>query len=268
MIRTLLRETLSRYPYIDTWFRRTIWSRLHFPEVELQVLSRLPDGAIDVAVDVGAALGPYSWVLSRKARAVVAYEPGLQHGDFMELGARGTNVMVVRSAVGSTSGTLPLFTPADNDQGRHCATLSTANPVAVNAARHEVPVVALDTDLALRVPKNSRIDLIKIDVEGFETEVLKGAQATIQTHLPVVIAEIEVRHNPSYRDAFALLEAFGYTAHYSVGGRYRRLYCAEIEPLQRPEDLAERLSKKYSISDMKYINNFVFQHAKSKVNIT
>jgi FkbM family methyltransferase len=39
------------------------------------------------------------------------------------------------------------------------------------------------------ITKESKINFIKIDVEGFELEVLKGAERTIAKHLPVVFVE-------------------------------------------------------------------------------
>jgi FkbM family methyltransferase len=54
-----------------------------------------------------------------------------------------------------------------------------------NIRKIEVPKAKLD-DL---LPKNTTIDLIKIDVEGAEYEVLKGAVNTIATQKPVIIFE-------------------------------------------------------------------------------
>jgi hypothetical protein len=68
------------------------------------------------------------------------------------------------------------------------------------AGEREVEVVTLDTFCdAQRLP---RVDLIKIDVEGSEVALLRGAERTIQRFRPVLMIEV----NPS------TLQNFGYTA--------------------------------------------------------
>ena len=90
------------------------------------------------------------------------------------------------------------------------------------------PMIALDS---LRL---GRIDLIKIDVEGYEPEVLEGAAAIIKQHTPVFFFEInlpELRrhgHAPLARIERALL---GYSFYYN-GRRFSALWklCLKLEP--------------------------------------
>jgi hypothetical protein len=66
------KKILSWFPLLDGLFRRFIWSRIHFPEIEMRLLHEIQPGLIDVAVDVGAALGSYSWILNRISKQVYA----------------------------------------------------------------------------------------------------------------------------------------------------------------------------------------------------
>lgn len=62
-----------------------------------------------------------------------------------------------------------------------------------------------------------RIDFIKIDVETYEYELLKGAKKTLSKHSPVIFAEI-------YDDYFSkvdnLLRSYGYINSYSIKDDY------------------------------------------------
>jgi hypothetical protein len=161
-----------------------------------------------------------------------------------------------------------LYTPGDTNDGRHMATLSVLNPVArdANAIKVRVPVVSLDEDLGNRVPKDRRIDLLKIDVEGFENAVISGARNMLARDCPLVIVEIEARHNPDYVAAFQLLHEQGYSAHYWADGAYVRMDGTSIEHLQTPEGLQRRLANKGS-GEIDYVNNFVFQHPRSRIKL-
>lgn len=57
-----------------------------------------------------------------------------------------------------------------------------------------------------------RVDLMKIDVEGMETEVLAGAAQTVARHLPVLQIEILKTDHDAVR---AVLEPLGYRFYYS-----------------------------------------------------
>lgn len=266
MMRAYVRNALIRHPILDGLLRRQVWSRIHFPETELRVLDALPRGSIDTAIDIGAALGSYAWVLGRKARQVIAFEPGEIHGRYMEIASRRTNVTLIRAAVGAHSGRVDMYTPGDDNNARHMATLSRANSVinVRNVQIRRVDVVSLDDVVPRCISTSAHVDVIKIDVEGFENAVIDGATNTIGGHFPLVIAEIEVRHNPEYQHVFQVMRKHGYTALYWLDGAYRVLDGDEITALQRIEDLEKRLAG-HSVKDSRYINNFVFQHPKSRI---
>lgn len=126
---------------------------------------------------------------------------------------------VLRCAAGAEPGTLVLHTFASRQGG------NTLLPEIADAAREalsvtvekvEIPCRTLDDIVAER--NLSRIDLIKIDVEGFEREVLLGGRATLMRYRPKLIIEW---HNPffdkrpgSSQALYDLLtEELGYSLH-------------------------------------------------------
>lgn len=138
----------------------------------------------DNFLDIGSNVGSYSLLASgvRKARTI-AFEPiastfGLLASN-ITLNKLDNLVTPVNAAVGASKGTL-VFT-SDADTTNHV--LEDAS-VAENTVK--VPVVTIDESL-----ENLSPSLIKIDVEGYETEALKGMAKTLDL-LPLKAIIIEL----------------------------------------------------------------------------
>src|SRR6186997_600883 len=90
-----------------------------------------------------------------------------------------------RAAVGAASGTATLTFPAEtlNSGGAYLLRAGTS-PLTGNQEA-DVPVVALD-DLNVQ----GRVRLIKMDVEGAEPQVIRGAARLLRDHRPVILSEL------------------------------------------------------------------------------
>lgn len=140
------------------------------PEVWQLVMAVLRPG--DQVADVGAHIGLYSLALAQRVGPTgqaTAFEPDpgnyqhvLRHARLNGLGAQ---LCVVNAAVGKQDGTISFS--GDKDIQNQIV------PAGTPGAR-QVPVVRLDTHFAGR-----RLDLLKVDVEGFEEEVLAGAEGLL-----------------------------------------------------------------------------------------
>jgi FkbM family methyltransferase len=265
--RIIAKNLLAQVPILDGLFRRFVWSRVFFPEREMQFLDALPSGAIDVALDVGAAQGSYAWILARKARQVFAFEPGDEHYRYLRRMALGTNIEVTKAAVGGGCSVVELYTPGSDDDARHSATLSLANPAAgrTGARVDLVDQVTLDSFLADRLTSGQSVDVLKVDVEGYELEVFRGGAGILARHHPLVLCEIEARHNPEYGKVFELLRGAGYRCCIHRGVRFEPFDGERVEPLQSDRDRDIRLSGDFDPRSSQYINNFVFQHPNSRI---
>jgi len=148
--------------------------------------------------------------------------------------------------------------------------LSVGNPVIGQEGTQvrEVEQITLDGFLAEHLGKGRSVDLLKVDVEGYELEVFKGAPLLLAQHRPLIFCEIEKRHNAGYLELFLLLEAAGYRSFIFQEGRFR-LFTGEItDELQSAQALAARLDGSYDPAKNLYINNFIFQHPRSRIKVS
>jgi FkbM family methyltransferase len=175
---------------LDLGVGRPLYTGLEYEPDETTFLQRsLKPGM--TTIDVGANVG-FMALLAAKAvgptGTVIAIEPDPGNADLLAANVERNgyrNVRIQRCAVGSETGTAQLFRSAWN-MGNH-----RLNPgEGGQAIAHEaisVPVRTVD-DL---VAENglSRVDVIKMDVEGYEPGVLGGMMSTLARFKPVILTE-------------------------------------------------------------------------------
>lgn len=133
-----------------------------------------------VAVDVGAHIGLWARILSQLYAGVIAIEPLEEHVRCLELNAPGDNVEIHRCAL--TAPPAPVMVEMELDTAKGLMNrLATENTLKPKTA---VPAFTLDDVVGLR-----DVSFVKIDVEGAELEVLKGATETIDRCHPVFCLE-------------------------------------------------------------------------------
>lgn len=141
-----------------------------------------------VVLDVGANVGDYAQrVLDSTSATVHCFEPqpSVAKGLAERLAPLGARAVVVPRGVGAESGVLELrYNPDSSELASFSAEVDAISYVR-NVERIEVPVVSLD-DYAAEAGL-TRVDLIKIDTEGFEREVLLGAERVLRELRPALV---------------------------------------------------------------------------------
>lgn len=155
------------------------------------------------AIDVGAHIGWWSFWLQGSFANVCAFEPVPVHYKCLTMNTERINIRCWNSAVGDDDKPLHMNVPEENSHNAHIV----GGAVAVADEGIEVRCVPLDHF------GFENVDLIKIDVEGYETAVIQGARATIKRNRPLIVIE-QAGHEEKYgqqRDAAmnALKEYFG-----------------------------------------------------------
>jgi FkbM family methyltransferase len=213
---------------------------------ELRLLQSLLDGQGTV-VDVGAHQGIYSYGLLSKAAVVEAFEPLPE--PYMTLAAFGGRLHAHRVALSDHDGIGVLHVPSIN--GRSETGLASLLPSSGNHTAVEVPLHRLDRY------GFQDVVLIKIDVEGHEAAVLRGAQETLRRNRPVLCIEIEQRHlgDTPIQSEFEPLAEQGYDGFFlDTTNEVRPIRDFRYEEYQAPY-LSDLLNHEHE-----YINNFVFVH--------
>jgi FkbM family methyltransferase len=174
----------------------------------------------DTAIDVGGHIGFFTMHMAAAVGPegrVYAFEPLDSNADLLERSIAengfGDRIRFQRAAVGEASGTATLTFPAEtlNSGGAYLLREGTAQ-LAGNRTQ-EVPLVALDA-LNIRRP----VRFIKMDVEGAEPQVLRGAERLLREDRPTILSELHPtqleRASGVTADEFlAQTRALGYRAH-------------------------------------------------------
>ena len=200
-------DGVSRRADLRLWFLTSVWTRLDALREESRQAYEAYDGG-DV-IDVGAYHGWYSVLLAPKARPgdrLVSLEP-----DGAAYGELARNLASLQAAFTSLS--LWVVPEAAGDGTPTVRTDPTSSHPAFQSGGHAGGVHSLTVD-GLVESAGLRPTFLKVDVEGAELAVLRGADATLRGHRPVLALEIHPRWQPDGGDP-ALVRSFveerGYT---------------------------------------------------------
>ncbi|MDX1348779.1 MAG: FkbM family methyltransferase [Putridiphycobacter sp.] len=187
-IETLFGFKIWLDPTFDKNIENVIYNRGVYEQGTVGVLKKfLKTG--DTFVDAGANIGFLSLLAAEivgPTGNVHAFEPYPATVEILEQNKALNNysqIEIHSFALGNESGQQTIFTENENRGGASIVNHSDGNGLMINVER-------LDT-----VEINSKVNVLKIDVEGYEFEVLKGAEQIIKTDRPYLIVEYSVDRN-------------------------------------------------------------------------
>lgn len=172
------------------WIGRSLATYGEFSELETALLLRLSRPG-HVVVEVGAHVGTQSVPLARHLTArgtLHAFEPQPRLYRLLEANLAQVepgNVTVHNVAVGQNSGSLWLPTIDYTKEGNFGGIA-----LSSNADGERVAQIRLDDELDL-----SALHLLKIDAEGMELDVIRGAAGLIRQHRPLMWVENDRKEN-------------------------------------------------------------------------
>lgn len=236
--------------------RRTIMFRRYRREIgdsgeaELDQLRHLVRYG-ELALDVGCNLGVYTYELSRLTGHVVAFEPNPILASLVS-SLRLPGVEVRQIALSSDDGRSELLIPRSGG-GHGLASLRGDAVAGREVERVTVPMERLD-DQGLR-----DVSFIKIDVEGFEEEVLAGGWQTIARDRPKLLIEIEERHNRGGLDRIRRrLQDASYSGYFFCDDCWHSIEAFDPSAHQHVSEEIEEVGKSVDRRRFRYVNNFLF----------
>lgn len=193
-LRDMLAPTLARAGYFGH-------------DVFIDIKKRVPSFNPSVIVDVGANVGDFAvHCAGRFPRAsIFAFEPGQENYCLLASRTNSLNVEALKLGLSSSSGSVNFVHDHANPTMSHI--------VKDGEGAERVDLVTLDDFLAER--GIDRVSYLKIDTEGFDLEVLKGAAKSFAAGL-IDFVEVEAGINPdndyhsSFRDLIDHLFSEGY----------------------------------------------------------
>jgi FkbM family methyltransferase len=161
----------------------------HLREIEFyERLFKYLDRPVQIIFDVGANWGSKTNVFSKLAYKVVSFEPAINCFRFLEKRFRNSNVVVLNLALGNCESENEFYSVADNEgysslSPKHIEVTLKQRGVSSAFKINKTKVKVKEIEYFINqfgVP-----DYIKIDVEGFELEVIKG----LKTLVPIISFE-------------------------------------------------------------------------------
>lgn len=198
-----------------------------------------------LAIDIGGLEGQYTAIALAYSKRCYTFEPQPQRAAQIRhlLGRVADRVVVEQVALSDRAGVTTMKVPR-HDPGK--ATIAPSNPLENLSDIEEIEVRCRRLDEY----KLRDVGFMKIDVEGHEEAVIKGAEETITLNKPNLLIEIEERHNVGgLARLSALFKDWGYESHFMTKNGIHPLSDFSLREHQGDPQLA---------GTDRYINNFIF----------
>jgi len=188
-----------------------------------EYLASIPDA---VCADIGANIGNHSLTMALHAKETHAFEPVPFIYEILRQNKEDNNLESLNLhnlALGNENADIEMLIISDSNSGRS----RISEKYEGQDYSKKIPAKVRKGDDFFKEADIHRLDLIKIDVEGHETQVILGLKNTIAKHKPIVIFEW---NDPSTKQGFQEYQIFntifsGYSLYQLTDSQtyYRRL---------------------------------------------
>ncbi len=200
----MIKKTLKSNKYFNFIYRRILYPNLSQPEKDIYYLRNLN---FNYSLDIGANVGTYSIELSKISKKVIAFEP-IKKIFKLTKEYLPKNVSLNNYALGNCIKNKKIFTPIQKNTDIEYALSSIKNKSKYFTS--EVIAVKKFDFIFKKKKFLNKIDFIKIDTEGYEYEIILGMKKFLKKNNPILLIEIEKKHNKEFEKFFLLMKNLGY----------------------------------------------------------
>ena len=249
-------EAVAPSYFKKRWFSKidtTTWKDLKkqkIIEAELKIVSLLVDKD-SVCLDIGSHIGQYIYALQKTVNPahIHAFEPNKRNYKRLKCFFPDTPIynMALSDKIGETHLSIPII------RGKAYETRGSIENVEGEGVQGSYSLTIQTTTLEQFVidKKLSKVDFIKIDVEGHELKVIDGGRKVLEQYKPLLIIEIEQRHHErSMQSIFDEMKTIGYDAFFISLTEGRLLSVSEFS--------AEKNQHPSNAKTVRYTHNFIF----------
>lgn len=198
-----------------------------------------------IVLDVGGHAGQFTKLFAKMAPKgkVFTFEPASYTRQILQSMAglkRLNNVFIIPFGLGDKASEQTLNVPIkkSGSVGYGLSFIGTPNSDRHDLYKDQILITTIDK--IVDCFNIQRIDFIKVDIEGFEYQLLQGARESIKRFKPTLFLEIcdsaLCRNNSSSKDIFEFLAPFGYKS-YTVDSTINALipfaFREDVMPVER-----------------------------------
>jgi len=201
-----------------------------------------------IAVDIGACAGNYSILIAKLMHdrgKVLAFEPDPDNCRGLEDNIRVNkfkSIEVHQCALADREGTATFY-----PGGGLGSLVHQPSPRHAGFQLEPIAVRIRKLDDVLDELNIRQVDIIKIDVEGSDILVLRGAERTLRNNCVHLLMDVDVSSNAERIELYRLLDSLGYEI-YRIGKKLTRIEITEEPLLSSTNAMAEAKHSKTSLN--------------------
>ena len=146
----------------------------------------------NIVLDIGANIGLFTWYAHDKAKKIYSLEPAKEHFeilDYMIKYNKMNNVVPVKQAIGIKNGKQDLYHCSNSTMYSLMKGVLTNNEKKDKVQEKEI-VDVVTIDKFLKENKIDKVDFMKLDIEGLESEIIEGsAFESISSRIKTIVGE-------------------------------------------------------------------------------